>query len=50
MEERTITVTGQSKLSIPPDSIVINMILTTLKEEYNEAIEAAGEDLNELRK
>lgn len=50
MEERTITVSGQSKLTIPPDSIAINMTLTTLKEEYNEAIEAAGEDLNELRK
>lgn len=50
MEERTITVNGQSKLAVPPDSIVINMSLTTLKENYNAAIEEAGEGLNELRK
>lgn len=50
MEERTITVIGQSKLSTPPDSIVINMLLTTLEEKYNDALEGAGEALNELRK
>jgi uncharacterized protein YggE len=49
MEERVIRVKGQGKASVPPDTIEINMILTTVKPTYEEAMNAASRDLNELR-
>ncbi|WP_346877433.1 SIMPL domain-containing protein [Clostridium sp. UBA5712] len=49
MEERVISVKGKGKASIPPDTIEINMILTTLKPTYEEAMNAASRDLDELR-
>ena len=49
MEDRTITVTGQSKLLIPPDTIIISMTLTTMNEKYTQALNDAGESLMVLR-
>lgn len=49
MQERTMVVNGQGKISVPPDYIVVNMSLNTVREQYNDAIEAAGRGLNELR-
>jgi uncharacterized protein YggE len=50
MEDRVIRVKGRGKVSVPPDTIEINMILTTVKPTYEEAMNAASRDLNELRK
>jgi len=50
MEDRVIKVKGRGKVSVPPDTIEINMILTTVKPTYEEAMNAASRDLDELRK
>ncbi|WP_346928658.1 SIMPL domain-containing protein [Clostridium sp.] len=49
MEDRVISVKGKGKASVPPDTIEINMILTTVKPTYEEALNAASRDLDELR-
>ncbi|MFR1708659.1 MAG: SIMPL domain-containing protein [Clostridium sp.] len=49
MDDRTIRVKGLGKASVPPDTIEINMILTTVKPNYEEAMNAASRDLDELR-
>jgi len=49
MEDRVISVRGKGKASVPPDTIEINMILTTVKPTYEEALNAASRDLDELR-
>ena len=46
MQERTMIVNGQGKISIPPDYIVVNMSLKTIRDQYNDAIEEAGRGLN----
>ena len=48
MDDRTIRVKGLGKASVPPDTIEINMILTTVKPTYEEAMNAASRDLDEL--
>ncbi len=49
MDERTIKVNGQKRISIPPDIIRINMALITVRPTYEEAISAANIALNDLR-
>ena len=49
MEDRVIRVKGHGKASVPPDTIEINMILTTVKSTYEEAMNTASRDLDELR-
>lgn len=50
MEERSIIVNGQSKLSVSPDITVISMDIISLDYEYNTAIDNSKEKLTELRK
>lgn len=49
MEERTIRVKGQGKISVPPDTIEINMVLISVKPTYEEAMNAASKALDDLR-
>ncbi|MEG0132585.1 MAG: SIMPL domain-containing protein [Clostridium sp.] len=49
MDERTIKVNGHGKVSVLPDTIEINMVLTTVKPTYEEAMKEAGISLNKLR-
>jgi len=49
MDDRIIRVNGQGNISVPPDTIQVDMVLTTVKPTYEEAIKAAGISLEQLR-
>lgn len=48
MDEKYIRVVGIGKVSLPPDTVVIEMILTNTNIEYEMAIQAAKESLHTL--
>ena len=45
----TITVTGKAKLSMPPDTICVNLLMETIRDTYEETMEASTKSLNMLR-
>ena len=45
----TITVTGKAKLSMPPDTIYVNLLMETIRDTYEETMEASTKSLNMLR-
>ena len=45
----TITVTGKAKLSIPPDTICVNLLLETIRDTYEETMEASTKSYDMLR-
>jgi len=49
MDDRIIRVNGQGNISVPPDTIQVDMVLITVKPTYEEAIKAAGMALEQLR-
>ncbi|MEG1256731.1 SIMPL domain-containing protein [Clostridium sp.] len=49
MDDRLIRVNGQGNISVPPDTIQVDMVLITVKPTYEEAIKAAGMALEQLR-
>ena len=44
-----ITVTGKGKISLPPDTIIINISLETVRDTYEATMDASADAVSQLR-